>query len=159
MSNRLLTLVRHAHADWPPGEPIGADDLRPITPYGQETLSQLLPRLVDEGLLPDVVLHSPLVRSEQTAQQVAEGLGIAERVVREPKLRPGFDEKALADLLIAYGQARWVMLVAHNPDLTNVQYALTRKHVIFSPATVATVELTRERPSLRGVLRWVLRAE
>lgn len=159
MSNRLLTLMRHAHADWPPGAPTGADDLRPITQYGQETLSQLLPRLEDEGLLPDVVLHSPLVRAEQTARQVAEGLGIAERLVREPKLRPGFDEKALADLLIAYGRSRWVMMVAHNPDLTNVQYTLTRKQVVFSPATVVTVELTRERPSLRGVLRWALRAE
>ena len=57
-----LVIVRHAEAA--PGEP---DELRPLTPEGRETARALGERLAGEGLRPDAVLTSPLLRARETA--------------------------------------------------------------------------------------------
>ena len=152
---RLLTLMRHGHAAWPPDGPTGGDDYRPLTDDGRHRLQAALPALRENGLAPLLILHSPLTRATQTAHVVAEGLGLlADHLQIEGRLRPGFEESKLRILLTAYEDCDWLMLVGHNPDMQRVMSTLARKQVTFSPGKVATVELTHWQPTLRGYLKW-----
>ena len=105
-------LVRHAEAA--PGDP---DELRSLTPEGHEQARLLGDRLRAEGLRPDTVLTSPLLRARQTGA----GLGFGDP---EPldELSPG----ATADDVKAAvaGRGETVVVVGHQPDCSRITAAL-----------------------------------
>jgi phosphohistidine phosphatase len=129
-----LLIVRHAEAA--PGHP---DELRSLTPAGREQARALAQRLEREGLVPDAVVTSPLLRARETA--AALGLGDAET---DERLAPG---AAPADLReAARGRGETVLLVAHQPDCGRAVAALTGGPApAFPPCGLALVELARER--------------
>lgn len=152
---QILTLMRHGHAAWPANGPTGGDDFRPLTDDGRRRLRAALPNLLQAGLAPTLILHSPLTRATQTAQIIADGLGLdASQLQRAVRLRPGFDENKLQVILSAYEAHDWIMLVGHNPDMQRVVITLSRQQVTFSPGKIATIELTHHHPTLRGKLKW-----
>src|SRR5262249_773808 len=63
-----VMLVRHAEAA--PGDP---DELRTLTPAGHEQARRLGERLRADGLEPDAVLTSPLLRARETAADLGFG--------------------------------------------------------------------------------------
>ena len=65
-----LYLVRHADAT--PGNP---DELRDLSDAGHEQARELGERLRDDGVAPDVVLTSPLLRARQTGEALASATG------------------------------------------------------------------------------------
>src|SRR5438270_9907029 len=74
-----LYIVRHAEAA--PGPP---DERRALTPEGHEQARALGRRLRDEGVRPDAILTSPLLRARETAKDL--GLGDSEP---HERLAPG----------------------------------------------------------------------
>src|SRR5437588_12971001 len=74
-----LLIVRHAEAA--PGNP---DELRPLTPGGRAQARALGDRLREQGLEPDAVVSSPLLRARETAN----ALGLGAPAVDE-QLAPG----------------------------------------------------------------------
>ena len=81
-----LVIVRHAEAA--SGEP---DELRPLTAEGRETARALGQRLAGEGLEPDAVLTSPLLRARETAQELARPAGL--EAEPDERLAPGRDRR------------------------------------------------------------------
>jgi phosphohistidine phosphatase len=111
-----LYLVRHAKAA--DGEP---DELRPLTPEGREQARTLGERLREEGLKPDVVVTSPLLRARQTGEELARNLGVES----EPHdgLAPG---ATVEDVRAAVeGRGNQVIAVGHQPDCGQIAAALT----------------------------------
>ena len=86
-----LYLVRHAKAEQ--GEP---DDLRRLTPDGRAAARDLGRRLAAEGVAPDAVLSSPLLRARETAEEIVEEVTIT--VVHEIAHHFGIDEERLHQL-------------------------------------------------------------
>jgi phosphohistidine phosphatase len=125
-----LFLVRHAEAA--PGDP---DDLRPLTPAGREQARKLGATLATEH--PEVVLTSPLLRARETGAAIAEASGIAAEAVE--RLAPG----ATADDLraVATGRGDTVVAVGHQPDCSEIVFALTGEEVRFPAGAVHEVEL------------------
>jgi phosphohistidine phosphatase len=107
-----VVLVRHAEAA--PGDP---DELRTLTAEGREQARQLGERLRADGVQPDVVLSSPLLRACQTALE----LGFGEPEPRD-ELAPG----ATADDVKAAvaGRGQTVIVVGHQPDCSRITAAL-----------------------------------
>jgi phosphohistidine phosphatase len=125
-----VVLVRHAEAA--PGDP---DDLRTLTPAGHEQARQLGLRLRSEGVEPDAVLTSPLLRARETAADL--GLGEPEPV---NALGPG----ATADDVRAAvaGRGGTVVVVGHQPDCSRITAELRGgAEPPFPPASVQIVEL------------------
>jgi len=111
-----LYLVRHAEAA--PGEP---DELRRLTPEGREQAFALGERLKAEGVRPDAVLTSPLLRARETGDALARELDLTS----EPheRLAPGAD---VDDVRAAVeGRGDTVVVVAHQPDCGQIAAALT----------------------------------
>jgi phosphohistidine phosphatase len=125
-----LVIVRHAEAA--AGHP---DELRPLTSVGREQARRLGERLRADGLAPDAVLCSPLLRARETAT----ALGIGEPEVDE-RLAPGAtpdDMRAAAD-----GRGSTVVVVGHQPDCGRAAAILGGgEEPHFPPAGHATVEL------------------
>ena len=125
-----LVLVRHADAA--PGSP---DELRTLTPVGREQARALGKQLASEGLRPDTVLSSPLLRARETAA----GLGLGEAEA-DDRLAPGATVESLRAAVAGRGDT--VVAVAHQPDCGRIAAALTDgEEPPFPPAGFVVVEL------------------
>jgi phosphohistidine phosphatase len=128
-----LYLVRHAEAA--DGEP---DELRRLTPEGRRAARTLGERLAAEGVRPDAVLTSPLLRARETGAELARPNGLDS----EPheRLAPGAtaeDVKAAAE-----GRGETVVVVCHQPDCSRIAAALTGgPEPDFPPAGMLAIEL------------------
>jgi phosphohistidine phosphatase len=126
-----LVIVRHAEAA--PGSP---DELRALTPAGREQARALGRRLRDEGLEPDAILASPLLRARETAA----ALGLGEPEVDE-RLAPGATPDDIRDAAAQRGDT--VVVVGHQPDCGAAAATLSGggPEPAFPPCGHALVEL------------------
>lgn len=110
-----LYFLRHGKAG-DKAEWSGPDEQRPLTDEGREEMRAVARGLRRLGLTLDALLSSPLVRARQTADDVAEALGLVVTEARE--LAPGCDLDRLAAALRPVRSANAVMVVGHEPDFS-----------------------------------------
>jgi phosphohistidine phosphatase len=125
-------LCRHAKAA--PGEP---DDLRGLTGKGLRQAEALGERLAALASPPALVLSSPLVRARQTAEAIASATGAPLEI--ESRLAPGATILDLREALA--GRAGPVATVGHQPDCSEIAFAVTGSDPGFSPGAMAQLEL------------------
>ena len=128
-----LYLVRHAHAA--AGEP---DELRALTPDGRRAARGLGERLAAEGVQPDAILSSPLLRARETAEEIGRATGAGAEP--DDRLAPG---AATADVLAAVeGRGEAVVVVGHQPDCSEIAAELgDGRPPPFPPAGMVVLEL------------------
>ncbi len=128
-----LFIVRHAEAAQ--GKP---DDLRPLTEAGREQARLLGKQLADDGIRPDAVLSSPLLRARETAAEIAKALGVD--VEADERLAPGAEPDDVR--AAASGRGETVVVVGHQPDCARTVAALSgRPEPSFPPGGVVAVEV------------------
>lgn len=110
-----LYLVRHAEAA--PGEP---DELRALTPEGRRVARALGEQLVVDGVEPDAILSSPLLRARETAAELGRATGVSPAADE----RLGFGATAAGVLAVAEGLGETVVVVGHQPDCGKIAAAL-----------------------------------
>jgi phosphohistidine phosphatase len=128
-----LYLVRHAEAA--SGDP---DELRPLTAEGREAARELARRLAAEGVRPDAVLTSPLLRARETAAELARPAGLEPEP--DDRLAPGASAE---DVRAAAGErGQVVVVVGHQPDCGKIVAALTGDaEPAFPPAGMVAIDL------------------
>ena len=127
-----LYLCRHAQAA--PGEP---DESRVLTPRGLEQARELGARLAALPEPPRLVVTSPLVRARQTAEELARATGATLRV--EEALAPGATADTLGGALAS--DTGPVAIVGHQPDCSEIAYALIGRDPGFPVAGMVELEL------------------
>ena len=146
-----LYFLRHGKANWPNWG--GPDEDRPLTPAGKKEVHAVAQLLVRLKVAPDLILTSPLVRTEQTATIAAEHLGVK---CRENKcLKPGFDLALLRRLQSRYA-GKTLLLVGHEEDFSRVIASLTKGRIKLAKAGVALVDRAETE---QARLRWLLPPE
>jgi phosphohistidine phosphatase len=110
-----LYLVRHAEAA--PGEP---DELRALTPEGRRQAQELGDRLQADGVEPDAILTSPLLRARETGDALAEATGVGAQP--DERLAPGATEEDVRAAVAGRGET--VVVVGHQPDCGRIAAAL-----------------------------------
>jgi phosphohistidine phosphatase SixA len=123
-------LVRHAEAV--PGEP---DELRRLTTAGRDAARALGERLAAEH--PTAVVSSPLLRARETADLIAHACKLD--ATTDDNLAPGATTDALRAATTDTGGI--VIAVGHQPDCSEIVFALTERDVSFPPAGVAELAL------------------
>ncbi len=153
--DRRLYFLRHGLADHPDFR--GDDDRRPLSREGEVRLRGQAGFLAGLDLDLDVILTSPLTRAAQTAAIVAGRLGLADRVLEEPRLGLGFGVAALAAILAELPATHQrIMLVGHEPSFSTVVGAITGgSDVVCKKGGLARVDLYAGE-DLRGRLVWLL---
>ena len=125
-----LVLVRHAEAA--PGEP---DELRALTPEGHEQARGLGEQLRADGVVPDIVLSSPLLRARQTAANL--GFGDPEAL---DALAPGATADDVRTAI--QGRGETVVVVGHQPDCSRITAELRGEaEPKFPPAGAQIIDL------------------
>lgn len=138
-----LWIVRHAKAE--PAETWqGHDDDRPLTAAGDAAFRELVMDLAREGEFEKLseIWHSPLVRARQTAAIV--GAVTGKRVSCVSALRPPIVFEALKDLMPAVS-VRNVLLVSHQPDVSNLVHALASAAAVAHPRRALTAQFPHQR--------------
>ncbi|MBA3717958.1 MAG: phosphohistidine phosphatase SixA [Actinobacteria bacterium] len=110
-----LYLVRHAEAT--PGDP---DELRPLSDEGREQARELGERLRADGVAPDVVLTSPLLRARETGEALARATGA--RYEADARLAPGATVETVKEAVSGRGER--VVVVGHQPDCGRIAATL-----------------------------------
>jgi phosphohistidine phosphatase len=127
-----LHLCRHAEAV--PGEP---DELRGLTPLGVEQAQELGRRLAALADPPQLVVTSPLLRARQTAAEIGRALEATVRV--DEGLAPGATVDSLRRAI--EGEQGPVAVVGHQPDCSEIAYAVIGRDPGFPVAGVVELEL------------------
>ena len=128
-----LYLVRHADAT--PGDP---DELRPLSDEGREQARGLGERMRDDGVVPDVVLTSPLLRARETGDALARATGAISAA--DERLAPGATAETLREAIA--GRGEHVVVVGHQPDCGRIAATLSgEEEPRFPPAGMAVIEL------------------
>ena len=141
---KTLFLVRHAKSSR--NEPALPDKDRPLNDRGKRDAPKMGERLAKRDVSPDLILSSPAKRALKTAQIFAKKFGykLADIVVDERLYATGADE--LLHLIRKLGaKPKSVMLVGHNPELTELAHHLSSK--ITHLPTCAIAEFTIEAKS------------
>lgn len=118
----ILYFLRHGKAGQPRAHD---DDARELTPRGVAALRAAAPLWRRLDVRPDLVVSSPLARALQTAELFVEGLGLAGEPVVDDRLRPGARWADMAAVLAAHAEAKLVVFIGHEPDLSAAVEELT----------------------------------
>jgi phosphohistidine phosphatase len=155
-TTRKIHFLRHGRADR--SEFLGDDDrLRPLTDDGRTRMQAEAETIARLDLGCDAILASPLTRARQTAEIVAEALGLVDGLVEEKTLAPGFDVQDLKLLLENHGHCGSLLLVGHEPDFSEVISRLTGgSNLVLKKGGLARVDLFSGFAGLAGDLIWLL---
>jgi phosphohistidine phosphatase len=116
----ILYFLRHGRAG---DSPSADDDARALTDDGIAALRAAAPAWRRLNLRPDLVLSSPLTRARQTAELVCEAVGGTPTI--DDRLAPGATWGDFARAMAAQPDARRVLFVGHEPDLSRAIVELT----------------------------------
>jgi phosphohistidine phosphatase len=108
----LIHLLRHAEAE--DVSPSGRDGDRRLTEAGRKRMKAVSKAIARMEPAYDAVLVSPLVRSRQTAEPVAEACGFDGEMAETRSLLPNADPEEILQELARLG-AEHVLLVGHQP--------------------------------------------
>ena len=136
-----LFIMRHGSAEY--SHPNG-DSQRNLNVHGVDE-AILVGKVFDQIGAPDLVIHSPYVRTTQTAAHVVEQLSSKPVVLSAAALKSGtVPEDILSEIQGHTGFER-VLAVGHMPDVAELTLMLTGSEdlpAMFVPATVVSLDLT-----------------
>lgn len=149
-----MYFLRHGLADrsaWS-----GSDFERPLTPRGMERMGYEAEFIAKLDLALDQIVTSPLTRAYQTAEIVAEHLGLLDRMIVDDRLSPGFGRADLAEIIDDHPRAEAIMLVGHEPDFSlTIEGLIGGGSVVCKKGSLARVDLN-DAGFLSGELVWLI---
>jgi phosphohistidine phosphatase len=132
----------------------GNDAARPLTDEGIEKMKLIAATLSQMSLGLDAIIASPFVRARQTAEIVAQQLEI--KLIEDARLAPGFNGEQLDAILRDHPGMNTIMLVGHEPDLSETIGALIGGgRVVCKKGGLALVDLPNAQ-SREGILEWIV---
>jgi phosphohistidine phosphatase len=135
-----LTLVRHAKTE--PAHDGQEDWDRMLEARGQRDAPEMARRLKNRGRKPDKVLTSPAVRALATMSIMTRELGVsASKVTQDERLYLASSKELLRVVKELGGKTKHLMLVGHNPGLTEFADALASDRSLDNMPTCAVFTL------------------
>ena len=146
-----LFLMRHSIAE----PTVTTDFRRTLTPDGIRRAEHLVPHLRALNLQPSVVVHSPLVRSQQTAEILANGLGGIPLI----ELGEVIDASSALLHVLAAGEWQAPLVVGHNPGISILASTLSSGEppLSFRPASFAAFKVDTLPPKSATLTHWIPR--
>lgn len=116
---KKIFLVRHAKSSWK--DPLLSDRHRPLNKRGKNNAPMMAGRLKKRGDLPELIVASPAKRAQATAKKIAAGIGYDWEKVTTDEMLYFQDMEGVLDVIRKTDeQLNSVMIVGHNPDMTDL---------------------------------------
>lgn len=136
------------------------DAKRPLTPEGKKKVQEITQGLIRLGLELHWVVSSPLVRAVETAELVADLLPANVPLDFCDALRPGGAPEDLVKFLAKHASRRRVMVVGHEPDLSELAARLMgagrHANLTFKKGGCCLITFDEFPPKSPGQLVWWL---
>ncbi len=115
---KLLYIIRHAKSSW--DYPELSDHERPLIEKGRKRTRKVIEYLKKQAARPDFIISSSALRARETADLIAEGLGIDKDLVKtDPTLYHTDANEIFIQFADLSDKFHEVMIVGHNPAFTN----------------------------------------
>lgn len=111
-----IYFLRHGIAE--DGGPDMSDRDRELTETGVADMEKVAKGLRRMGIHPDIILSSPFPRAFQTADIVANAMGLIDKLQKESVIAPGFRMSDLQHLAAEHPGVNSIMVVGHNPEMS-----------------------------------------
>ena len=155
-----LYLIRHALAQQLGLKNDFTDEKRTLTSEGRDRMREVARGLRRLGVQVDLLLTSPLARAVETAEIVADALGLSKKeVISTDKLAPGGSADELFAEIKSHG-VESVALVGHQPDLGEIIAKIIQAHsklsIDLKKGSICCLNVVETVPSLRGQMVWLM---
>jgi len=155
-SDFALYLLRHAHAG-NPAEWTGDDAQRPLSNKGRRQADRLGQFLAERGFAPDAIVSSPKLRARQTAERIADAIGIG--ISLDERLAQPLDLDVVGSIIDGMGGTSAV-LVGHDPDFSELAASLCgAAYLPLRKGALARIDLSLPLQPAAGIMRWLLPPE
>lgn len=115
---KTLYLLRHAKSSW--SFPELPDEQRPLLEKGKKRTRKTIEFMLKKKIVPELILSSRAVRAFETARIVAHGIKCNQNdIISSQNLYTCDTEGIYNELFAISDQIQSVMIVGHNPTLTN----------------------------------------
>ena len=148
-----LIILRHGKAE---NTSMDGDFSRALVEKGREQARRAGERLKGAGVLPDIVLTSPLLRARQTADEFCQAAGMPGPVIQS-WLASGMPPAMAIRELAAFRDFKRVAIVGHEPDFSQlIEWILgaASRSIEVKKGTIACLRIAP--PSRHGVLAYLI---
>jgi phosphohistidine phosphatase len=136
---KTLLILRHAKSSWKHTEL--SDHDRPLKKRGERAAPRMGELLVEEDLVPQLIISSTAKRALKTTELIAEACQYDGEVQPEPDLYGAGARAYIRILREVPDVCQRVMVVGHNPGLEVLLEVLTGEAVWLPTAALAHIEL------------------
>jgi phosphohistidine phosphatase len=141
---KTLLLARHAKSSW--NTEAATDFERPLNNRGLRDAPMMAERLADRALKLDTIVSSKANRALATARLLAEGLDHRQAVVETGDIYEAPATRILQTISGFDDSWQCVMMVGHNPGMSNTCNLLCQEaHIAMPTCAIACLELDIER--------------
>lgn len=157
MATLELYLIRHGEAA-ERGKEYPDDSKRPLTSQGMARLRKEAHALNELGVTFEEIITSPLVRTRQTADTLAEVLKGKPSVSASDALAPAGTSAAVIQELGRHMRKARIALVGHEPNIGELAARLigARSPIAFKKGAICRIDFEVFPPKGIGQLRWFL---
>lgn len=152
-----LYLLRHGRAEHRAAS--GRDADRVLTPEGIGQLRRVLKLAHHAGVLPSLILSSPLARAIQTAEIAGQELEYPGEIGRTTSLVPESSPSLVWDEIRVHSAEPALLVVSHEPLLSSVVASLLgspRPMMHFAAGGLARIDIDAFGAQPAGVLEWMI---
>ncbi len=115
---KRLILVRHAKSSWNNKDLQDID--RPLNKRGERDAPEMGRRMAKRGVVVDLILTSPAIRAQDTAKLIAEKSSCKDKIKIDENLYDATAWEILDVIRKIDDHYDFVMLVGHNPGMTDL---------------------------------------
>jgi phosphohistidine phosphatase len=157
MATLELYLIRHGVAA-ERGSEYPDDSKRPLTSRGISSLRDEAKGLVKLGVTFELIITSPLVRTRQTADVIAEALPGKPSVTTSDALAPAGTPAGVIQEIAKHHKKAKLALVGHEPNIGELAGRLigAKAPIAFKKGAVCRIDFDTLPPKGIGELRWFL---
>ncbi len=155
-----LYIVRHAIAVERGTPGYEEDSQRPLTDEGRKKMKKIVKGLRQLEVKPDLILTSPYVRARDTAEILAKGLKLKDKIAFSDNLIPPGNFDALINEIVEKHNVDNLALVGHEPMLSSfVGFLMTgspNSTITLKKGGVCLLSSEDFRQQRRAMLQWLL---
>jgi phosphohistidine phosphatase len=131
---KTLYLLRHAKSSWQ--NPDLDDFERPLLEKGLKRSKLIIDYLMDHDISVDLIISSPALRAQATAEIFARALNYpVDEIKKYKKLYFGDSDSYYEQFFDVPKHVNSMMLVGHNPSITNFANQFLEKKIDFLPTS------------------------
>ena len=136
---KTLLLLRHAKSSWKDDSLDDHD--RPLNERGKKEAPKMGQLLLEEHLLPDIILSSDAKRCRRTVEKVCEAAGYRGETVLTSELYLANTAAYLRALTRLPDQVSRALVVGHNPGMEQLLELLTQRYEPMTTGALARIDL------------------